>query len=126
MKKNILLIILFNILFINLYSQSRYWEDKSETEKNKIITIKNVNGSILKLYQGKYDIRKEKNDKRVEAILKILTENKIDSLRDFYFFVFNQICVNSDADLSENLGVYCKSIMLYYPKYVFGYFGNVN
>ncbi|MDP4183616.1 MAG: hypothetical protein Q8862_00455 [Bacteroidota bacterium] len=122
MGKSVLLIILFNILFFNSYSQSRYWEDMSKIEKNRVLYNKLINKYILKIYQGKYDIAKDEHEDRVIFLLKTLTENKNDSLKAFYFFVFNQVCINSDGYFSEMLGDYCMIIVLNNSKYMFDFF----
>lgn len=93
----------------------------NEKWKKEVLSNNHIDQRVLKYYRGKQSIMMLK-DEEIESILKTLVENKNDSLREFYFFVFNKICTQADGFLGEEIGDYCIAIVLNNPTYVFEYF----
>jgi hypothetical protein len=121
MKRLFIILIILITFLINSFSQNLYWEKMGETEKNKILNSKEIDPLVLKYYYGEININSDETGK-INETLRLLAENKNDSLSSFYFYVFNQLCLKVDEGTSEIMGNYCIKSIAYHPKLVFGYF----
>lgn len=117
----IIIIIIF-VTFINQYvnSQNKYWNNIPDTEKLNILNNKQIRPMVLNFYHGNVSLLKD--DKTQNEILNILTNNRNKKILPLYFYIFNNICLNADAGLSENLGRYCIRMVINNTLYITEYF----
>lgn len=98
-----------------------YWENFTQNQKNEILNSGNVNKEAIEFYKGNLKVRDNDQTTALLNTLSSITTN--DTTTPFYFFLFNQICINSDGALSEMLGNYCQMMVLSSPAYVVSYLG---
>jgi hypothetical protein len=118
-------LLLFPFLLVLFYNsmaksgdQPEYWEDMSTAQKNEILHQNNLNPNVLAFYNNQF-----------EATDDDLTFNLIDTLvkgnnqfKPLYFWLFNKVLRQSDAALSEALGLYCYRLVKNDSVYVINYF----
>lgn len=98
-------------------SDFKYWELMSKNEKEHFLNNANVNKLALDYYNGYFNVT---DDDKTFILLDILTHKS--NYSPLYYFLFNQICSNSDGALSETMGKYCIDIILNEPDYVINHF----
>jgi hypothetical protein len=124
MKGITLVALVFFISFIDCKGSNEsgfiYWEDLNKTQQESILFSPTIYKNAIKYYQGSLKIAD--NKATVELLDKITSDKNISQEMVFYFYIFNQICLESDGSLSEILGKYCMKYILINPKFVFSYF----
>lgn len=98
-------------------SDFKYWELMSKNEKEHFLNNANVNKLALDYYNGYFNVT---DDDKTFILLDTLTHKS--NYLPLYYFLFNQICSNSDGALSETMGKYCIDIILNEPDYVINHF----
>lgn len=97
-----------------------YWEDLTDTEKSNILNSNVINEKVIDYYNNKLILN---DDQIMINLLDTLTQlNKNKEKIILYFYIFNQICSEADAAVSEGLGAYCQRMLLNYPLYIINYF----
>jgi len=97
-----------------------YWEDLNSSEKDEILKTFSIDENAINYYNGKFSLSDNDN---ITSLLDIITSNvKHKEIACFYFYIFNQICLQADGEMSEIIGKYCQKMVINNPSYVFNYF----
>ena len=98
-----------------------YWENLTAKEQNEILGSSHVYKDAINYYKRKLIL--SDNPKTFNLIDTLISsKNKNKKVDAFYFFLFNQICKESDGALSEGLGDHCQRSILKAPSFVITYF----
>jgi len=98
-----------------------YWEDFSETEKEEIIKNKEIVNTAIEYYTKEIKTLTPDGPEMFDLLKELTHSDNID-LVPFYFYVFNQICLDQNASLGEVKGKYCIDFIKKHPCYFFNYF----
>jgi hypothetical protein len=92
----------------------------TKTEQDGILHSPTICKNAVRYYLKSF---RTTDDKLTEELLNKITSNG-DSNQEmvFYFYVFNQICLDSDSSLSDILGEYCMKFVLINPEFTLLYF----
>jgi len=97
-----------------------YWEDISKTEQESILQSPTICKNAVQYYQGSFKVS---DNKLTDDFLNKITSGKNTRQETlFYFYIFNQICLNADGVVSDILGEYCMKVMLSNPPFLLSYF----
>lgn len=128
MKTRFLLLVLLVFLFAcfkqNKQSNSTekekyfYWEDMTNSAKDSVLSLISIEDDVLKYYKNNYQLS---DNEEINSLLDNI-ENWHNKPKEFYFYIFNTICENSDGTISELLGMHCANILLSNPNFVLNYF----
>jgi hypothetical protein len=124
MKSIVLTVFVFFLSLISCKDSNQssfiYWEDMTKTEQERVLCSSKICKNAVKYYQGTFRVS---DDKLTEKFLtRISSAGNSNQEKAFYFHIFNQICLKSDASLSEILGEYCMKFILRMPKITLSYF----
>ena len=97
-----------------------YWEDVDKEIQNKVIDNPEINRDIKNLYLGKISLRDDDKSLLILENLSSLPEN--DTIRAFYFEVFNRQCRLADGAVAESLSDFCYKLVKESPCYTLEYF----
>lgn len=110
--------LLFCIFPITTHA-SFYWEDIHVCKQKKIIESNEVYSGARNFYKGELVVG---DNKHTEILLDTLSSLSVNNeIKAFYFYVFNEILLNSDSSLTEILGIYCQNIIIADVNYVLSY-----
>lgn len=114
----VLLIIIISVLFpIHNYGQIKFWEDLSCKERTNILDVCDSK-SIKTFYEGHFVLS---DDEKTERLLNdLITSN--DSILPLSFYLFNNICIQSDGALAEIVSYSCIMLVALHPIYFLSYF----
>lgn len=130
MKFNILII--FTLSLISCASRSNtlnetcidkkfiYWEDLSSREKDNVLNTFKIEKDAIDYYYGKFTLADK--DGTMRLLESITSNNEQKEITNFYFYIFNQICLKADGAISEIIGKYCQKVIVNNPLYAFNYF----
>lgn len=97
-----------------------YWEDMTTTEQDNILYSPAICKNAVRYYLKNF---RTTDNKLTEELLSEITCNGNSNQEIiFYFYIFNQICLESDSALSEILGKYCMKFALINPEFTLWYF----
>lgn len=101
-----------------------YWEDLSNDEKTRILSLHEVYPNAIRYYTGKFKLT---DSDSTFILMDVLTKfEKDEEISAFYFHIFNLICLRSDGSLSDAMGKYCLQMIQGRPNYVLEYFSYNN
>jgi len=106
--------------FQNIHKDTNFWEDFSNIEKEVFIKTSNIDSNVLCYYNKRFTVKD--NDLTIKMIETLTAKTVSKEMFVFYFYNFNQICLNADGAISECLGKYCQNMVLNNPEYVIDYF----
>lgn len=113
------LILLLSIFCFSNDTEYLYWENLNLEVQNETLNNPKVDPIVLQYYYGE-NMMLDCNTAIV--LIKKLSELSDDlGIRALYFDLFNNICANSDGELSEYLSSYCYKLLLDNPVYVITY-----
>lgn len=95
-----------------------YWEDMTNSAKDSILSLLSTNDNVRRYH---LENRQLSDNEETFSLLDSI-EDWHNKPKEFYFYVFNTICENSDGAVSELLGIHCMNVVLNNPNYVFNYF----
>ena len=114
---------------VSCAENTRFWEQMSETEKSCFLETQTVDGTLISLYNGSFEIG---DNEETFKSLKLLSTNNYDASHTdatsdaFYFHCFSKILNRSDGALSEVMGQYCWRIVNVSPRYSMAYMKSHN
>ena len=79
-----------------------YWEDISKTEQESILQSPTICKNAVQYYQGSFKVS---DNKLTDDFLNKITSGKNTRQETlFYFYIFNQICLNAYGGVGDILG----------------------
>lgn len=97
-----------------------YWEDLSSREKDSVLNTFKIEKDAIDYYYGKFTL--SDNDETMRLLESITSNNEQKEITNFYFYIFNQICLKADGAISEIVGKYCQKVIVNNPLYAINYF----
>ena len=115
-------LILIFLLKINVnqnYSQEfPYWENLNSLQKNNFIITHEISDLAMRYYKGELKID---DDKETYDLLDVLVTTDT-ALIPFYYYLFNEVCLDADGAISDVIGQYCLKMITDNPDYVINHF----
>lgn len=102
------------------FNGNKYWEDFSDSEKDRVLKTENVPEEVIKLYNAQFILSDD--EATFGLIGKLISEQTNVGLKALYFHLFNKIILSADGALAEVMADYAIIVFMSDIRYVLDYF----